>query len=105
MIWRLCIFFLLTVVAIMATNAYSEDIMDILKDGYEITIIAPGNTARLCPRPMCSMNEYITRIPENTVLKVAYSARLDNGAPNPGVWCYVIYKGKGGWISIYDTDQ
>ena len=53
---------IVTMVALMATNTYAEDIMDILKDGYEITITTPGTNAGLCPRPMCGMNESIAKI-------------------------------------------
>lgn len=105
MIRKLSVFLLLMVVALITTNIYAEDIMDKLKDGYEITILTPGTTARLCPRPMCGMNEHIARIPEDTVLKVDYSAKLENSSRKPVVWCYVNYEGKSGWVSIYDTDQ
>ena len=105
MIRKLSAFFLLMVVALIATNIYAEDIMDKLKDGYKITIMTTGTTAPLCPRPMCGMNEHIARIPEDTVLKVDYSAKLEHGATKPVVWCYVNYEGKRGWVSVYDTDQ
>jgi len=75
-----------------------------VKQGDKITIITPGTVARLCPYANCGSNDHITRIPEKTVLEV--SGIIDVKLPAWSVkWFEVTYKGKRGWVSIFDTDK
>lgn len=71
----------------------------------EVTIITPGITARLCRYPECVQNRHITRIPEGTTLEVTKIDTRKSGMLPLVTWFEVTYKGKKGWISIYDTDK
>ena len=75
-----------------------------VKHGDKITIITPGILARLCPNPSCGQDQHITRIPEGTVLTVSGITDVTHGILT-SEWFEVTYKGKRGWISVFDTDK
>jgi hypothetical protein len=75
-----------------------------IKQGDEVKIVTPGTVARLCPHPNCGQNAHIIRIPEGTVLEVEGIMNVKSGMMNV-IWLEVTYKGKRGWISIFDTDK
>jgi len=61
--------------------------------------------ARFCPYPNCGQDQHITRIPKGTVLTVEGIQSVKSGMLPPVKWFEVTYKGKKGWVSIYDTDK
>ena len=71
----------------------------------KVTIVTPNTVARLCPYPNCGQNQHITRIPKGTVLEVKGIMDVQSGRLPPVKWFEVTYKGKKGWISIFDTDK
>ena len=72
--------------------------------GDKIKIITPQVIARLCPFPNCGQDQHITRIPEGTVFQV--EGIMKTGSKEwPVTWFEVTFKGKKGWVSIYDTDK
>jgi len=75
-----------------------------VKQGDKVTIVTPGTVARLCPYPNCGQDQHITRIPERTVLEVEGIMDVRSGVLTVQ-WFEVTYKGKRGWISIFDTDK
>ena len=81
-------------------NVYAKEI----KQGDKITIITPETVARLCPSPNCGQDQHITRIPEGTVLEVEGIMDVTSGVLTVQ-WFELTYKGKRGWISIYNTDK
>ena len=76
-----------------------------IKQGDTVTIVVPGTVARLCPYPNCGQDQHITRIPEGTVLQVEGIMDVKSGRLPPVKWFEVTYKGKRGWISIFNTDK
>jgi hypothetical protein len=82
------------------TTAHAQEV----KQGDKVTIIVPGTVARLCPYPNCGQDQHITRIPEGTVLEVGGIMEVKGGILTVE-WFEVTYKGKRGWISIYNTDK
>ena len=76
-----------------------------VKQGDTVKIIVPGTVARLCPHPNCGENQHITRIPQGTVLEVEGIMDVKSGMLPPVKWFEVSYKGKRGWISIFNTDK
>ena len=74
------------------------------KQGDKVTIVTPGTVARLCPHPNCGQNQQITRIPKGTVLKIEGRMDVKSGMMTVK-WFEVTYKGKRGWISIFDTNK
>lgn len=70
----------------------------------KITIITPQTRARLCPSPSCGQNQHLARIPKGTELFVQWSIDIGSG-PSSVTWYEVTYKGKKGYVSIYDTDK
>ena len=84
----------------IASGLYASEV----KQGDKVTIITPGTVARLCPHPNCGQNQHITRIPKGTILKVEGIMDVKSGILTVK-WFEVTYKGKRGWISIYDTDK
>ena len=93
--------FLLTVMAPgIASNVNASEV----KQSDKVTIVTPGTVARLCPHPNCGQNQHITRIPKGTVLKVEGIMDVKSGVLTVQ-WFEVTYKGKRGWISIFDTDK
>jgi hypothetical protein len=98
-----CFFALLLVfviVAFVAASGYASEI----KQNDKVTIVTPGTVARLCPYPNCGQDQHITRIPEGTVLAVEGIADVKSGMMTVK-WFEVTYKGKRGWISIFDTNR
>lgn len=85
----------------IASEVYAKEV----KLGDKVTIITPETVARLCPHPSCGQNQHITRIPQGTVLKIEGIASVMIGMLPAVKWFEVTYKGKKGWISIYDTDK
>jgi len=75
-----------------------------IKQDDKVTIVTPGTVARLCPYPNCGQNQHITRIPKGSVLKVEGIMDVKIGMMTVK-WFEVTYKGKKGWISIFDTDK
>ena len=92
------IFALLILIMTSTSNA------DEIKQGDRVTIITQGTMARLCPYPNAGQNDHITRIPEGTMLEVEGISDVKAGIMTVK-WFEVTYKGKRGWISIYDTDK
>jgi len=84
----------------MAPEVWGSEV----KQGDKITVVTPGTVARLCPHPNCGQNQHITRIPKGTVLKVEGIMDVKSGMLT-AKWFEVTYKGKRGWISIFDTDK
>ena len=80
--------------------AWAEEI----KVGSPVTIVTPGNEARLCPQPACGPDQHITRIPEGTVLTVQGADVFAIGTFKVK-WFEVVYENQRGWISIFDTDR
>ena len=92
---------LLTVMALgIASNVNTSEV----KQSDNVTIVTPGTVARLCPHPNCGQNQHITRIPKGTVLEVEGIMDVKSGVLTVQ-WFEVTYKGKRGWISIFDTDK
>ena len=75
-----------------------------VKQGDKIAIVTPGTVARLCPHPNCGQNQHLTRIPKGTKLTVEGIIDVQSGMMNVQ-WFEVTFKGKRGWISIFDTDR
>jgi hypothetical protein len=84
----------------LASNCYATEV----KQGDTVSIVTPGTVARLCPYPNCGQNEHIARIPKGTVLQVEGIMEVKSGILAVE-WFEVTYKGKRGWISVYDTDK
>ena len=76
-----------------------------IKQDDKVTIVVPGTVARLCPYANCGENQHITRIPEGTVLTVEGIMEVKSGRLPPVKWFEVTYKGKRGWLSIFNTDK
>jgi len=91
---------LLIMTPFIASVVYAKEV----KQGDKVTIITPETVARLCPHPNCGSNQHITRIPKGTVLKIEGIMTIKSGMLSTK-WFEVTYKGKRGWISIYDTDK
>lgn len=68
-----------------------------------IEIITPNNRARLCPNPGCGQHEHLDRIPTGTKLLVESSSSLGMSKVYV-IWYKVMYGGKQGWVSEFDTD-
>ena len=101
--WLVLIFVivaLLMVPFIIASDLYAGEV----KQSDKVTIVTPGTVARLCPYPNCGQDQHITRIPEGTVLEVEGIMDVKSGMLTVK-WFEVTYKGKRGWISIFDTDK
>lgn len=77
---------------------------EVIRQGSKVTIVTPETVARLCPRPNCGEDQHIIRIPENTVLEVEGVTTVKTGRMSIK-WFEVTYRGKRGWVSIYDTDS
>ena len=90
----------LLVLALMAANAFSDDI----SQGDTVSIVTPGEAARLCPAPKCEDDEKLTHIPEGTRMEIEGIMNVKSGMRD-AMWFEVRYKGERGWISIYDTDK
>jgi len=95
------IVFLFVMVPYFVLNVYSGEV----KQGDKVTIITPETVARLCPYPNCGQDQHITRIPKGTVLTVEGIQSVKSGMLPSVKWFEVTYKGKKGWVSIYDTDK
>ena len=98
-----CFFALLLVLVIVPfvpSGGYASEV----KQDDKVTIVTPGTVARLCPYPNCGQDQHITRIPKGTVLKVEGVMDVKSGMMTVK-WFEVTYKGKRGWISIFDTDK
>lgn len=101
---KLFILLLVSCTFVLSTNISFAGKFKEVNHGDKVTIITPGILARLCPYPNCGENKHITRIPEGTVLVV--EGKTDAGTKAwPVIWFEVTYKGKKGWISIFDTDK
>jgi len=94
-------FWLLVMVPSIALDVYAGEV----RQGDKITIVTPDTVARLCPYPNCGENQHITRIPKGTVLEVEGIMDVKSGMLPAVKWFEVTYKGKRGWISIFDTDK
>lgn len=70
----------------------------------KVTITTLDTMARLCPYPNAGENQHITRMPKGTVLEVEGIMDVKSGMLSVK-WFEVSYKGKRGWVSIYDTDK
>ena len=98
--WKILSLLLVPLIIFIASNVLAGE----LKQGDKVKIITPETVARLCPHPSCGANQHITRIPHGTVLTVEGIMSVKTG-PLPSVkWFEVTYKGKKGWISIFDTN-
>lgn len=97
-------FFAIFLLIMMAWGIASYVNAGEVKQSDKVTIITPGTVARLCPHPNCGQNQHITRIPKGTVLEVEGIMDVKSGILTVQ-WFEVIYKGKRGWISIFDTDK
>ena len=85
----------------MSTGLRAEAI----KQEDKFTIVTPETMARLCPYPNCGQDQHITRIPEGTVLEIEGIQSVKSGRMPAVKWFEVTYKGKKGWISMYDTNK
>jgi len=92
--------YLLVLLFLFSTTVWGGNV----KQGDKVTIITPETVARLCPHPNCGQNQHITRIPKETVLKVEGIMTVKSGMMKV-TWFEVTYKGKKGWISVYDTNK
>ena len=83
--------------------SYAEPV----KQGDTVTVITPDVSARLCPYPNCGQEQHITRIPKDTQLTVEGIKIVKVGGTVKWevTWFEVTYKGKRGWVSIYNTDK
>jgi len=86
----------------LENKAKNNPVIDI-KQGNEVIIVVPGTVARLCPYPNCGQDQHITRIPQNTKLIIEGIMDVKSGMMEVK-WFEVTFKGKRGWISIYDTN-
>jgi hypothetical protein len=93
-------FFAIILIIMLSPPAFGAKV----KQGDNVTIITPGTVARLCPHPNCGQNQHITRIPEGIKLQVEGIMKVKSGMMEI-TWFEVKYKGKRGWISMYDTDK
>lgn len=77
-----------------------------VKQGDIVKIIVPGTMARLCPYANCGQDAHIGRIPEGVELEIEGIIDVKGGGTMKWAvkWFEVTYKGKRGWISIYNTD-
>ena len=98
-----CFLILLLLLVIMLCTA-SGVFAGKVKQGDKVTIVTPETVARLCPHPNCGQNQHITRIPEGAVLTIEGIIEVKSGMMKVK-WFEVTYKGKRGWISMYDTDR
>ena len=89
-------------IAFLESKAKNTQPIDI-EQGDEVIIVEPGTVARLCPYPNCGQDQHITRIPQNTKLIIEGIMDVNSGMMNVK-WFEVTYKGKRGWISIFDTN-
>ena len=101
-IWIVLIFVIVALVMVLCitSDIYANEV----KQGDKVTIVTPGTVARLCPYPNCGQDQHITRIPKGTVLEVEGIMDVKSGILTVQ-WFEVTYKGKRGWISIFDTDK
>ena len=97
----LALFILIFVFLISIT--WNSSASDVKQDDL-VSIVTPGTVARLCPHPNCGQDQHIKRIPKGTTLVVEGIMDVDNGFMSV-TWFEVSYKGKRGWISIFDTDK
>ena len=97
-----CFIWILLVLFIFA-NASIIHAGDV-KQGDTVTIVTAGVTARLCPQPMCGLDEHIMRIAEGTDLKVEGIEDIKIGTILV-TWFQVVVEGNTGWISIFDTNK
>ena len=95
------IFVLASIIAFMASYTYASEV----KQGDKVTVVTPDTVARLCPYPNCGQNQHITRIPKGTILEIEGIIDVKSGRLPPVKRFEVTYKGKRGWISIFDTDK
>lgn len=98
--FAISICYLLVLLSFFSTTVWGGNV----KQGDKVTIITPETVARLCPHPNCGQNQHITRIPKGTVLKVEGIMTVKSGMMKV-TWFEVTYKGKKGWISVYDTNK
>jgi len=98
------LFFAILLLVVMTMGIASIVNGNEVKQGDKVTIVVPGTVARLCPYPNCGQDQHITRIPEGTVLEVEGIMDVTSGVLTVQ-WFEVTYKGKRGWISIYNTDK
>ena len=69
-----------------------------------IKIVTLENKARLCPNIGCNQGQELLRLPTNTKLKVEMSSKQRLPMWDV-IWYKVIYKGKEGWVSEFNTDK
>ena len=69
---------------------------------FSIKIVTPGNRARLCSEPDCGRGTELSRLPTNIILETKGSTRIKSGYME-ATWYNVMYEGKTGWVSEYDT--
>ena len=98
------LYFIILLLVVMTLGIASLVNGNEVKQGDKVTIVVPGTVTRLCPYPNCGEDQHITRIPEGTVLEVEGIMDVKSGVLTVK-WFEVIYKGKRGWISIYNTDK
>ena len=97
-------FFAILLLTVLALGIALDVNASEVKQSDKVTIVTPGTVARLCPHPNCGQNQHITRIPKGTVLEVEGIMDVKSGVFTVQ-WFEVTYKGKRGWISIFDTDK
>ena len=97
-------FFAILLLTVLALGIALDVNASEVKQSDKVTIVTPGTVARLCPHPNCGQNQHITRIPKGTVLEVEGIMDVKSGVLTVQ-WFEVTYKGKRGWISIFDTDK
>ena len=98
--WFVVFLGILVMLPCVASGVYASDV----KQGNKVTIVTPGTVARLCPHPNCGQNQHIARIPKGTILEAQGIMDVKRGILTVK-WFEVTYKGKRGWISIFDTDK
>lgn len=70
----------------------------------DVTIVTPGQKARLCPAPNCGWYRDIALIPEGTTLAVSGAHTIPSDGFFPAIkWYEVTYQGKRGWVSKIDV--
>jgi hypothetical protein len=95
------LFLFVLIIPTVAVDIYASEV----NQGDKVKIVVPGTVARLCPYPNCGQNQHITRVPEGTVLTVEGIMDVKSGMLPPVKWFEVTYKGKRGWLSIFNTDK
>lgn len=101
-------FTFILLMAVLSLSMVQKSEAEEINQGDKVTIITSGVMTRLCPYPNCGQNQHITRIPKGTVLEIEGVTEVEFGRGKYATivkWFEVTYKGKKGWVSIFDTDK